>query len=282
MKKFQLISLIAFGSVLLAFSLKDNPEAREFDRDIPVIAMAIDQIGNGVECGTCHSGKREDGTAAEIELINQGDILVAGGTYHFEVEFAEDLDAKGVEMQLLAFDKGTEASLGGFQFNHERQVVNGTTPGGSHLEFDVAHQLLGTGKSAKTQTIKWTAPEFLDGPVSINIAGLAVDMDGTVEGDESFGASFTLYPSDMQPRSSVYPSQISDKFTVDSYNPEDRTCSIQMFNLSGEMVRDYGERFFPKGSGSWSLDLVQSVPGGMYLVAVTENQRVTTHQVFVK
>jgi hypothetical protein len=282
MKKLQLTRLIAFGSILLAFSLKDNPEGREFDRDIPVIAMALDQIGNGIECSTCHSGKRENESVADIKILNGSNLLVAGQTYDFEIHFVDDLEAKGVEMQLLAFEKGTESSLGGFEFNHERQVSGGTLPGGNHIDFDVAHQMIGSGKTAGTQNIKWTAPNDLNGPVSINIAGLASDMDGTTNGDESFGASFTLYPAEMQPNSQVYPSQISNNFTVESYHQEDRTCSIQLFNLSGELVTDFGERFMPKGSNSWDLQLNGSFPGGMYLVAVTENSEVRTHQVFVK
>jgi hypothetical protein len=283
MKKFQLISLIAIVSILLAFSLKDATEGREFDREIPVIAMAVDQVGgNGIECSQCHAGKREDGTAADILLINDDQALVAGGTYEFEIHFADDLDAQGVEMQLLAFEKGTQTSLGGFEFAHERHVVGGIAPNGDHLEFEVAHQLMGTGKTNKPQTISWTAPEHLESPVSINIAGLAANLDGTTDGDESFGASFVLYPSEMQPNSNVYPSHISDRFTVESYHPEERTCSIQLFNMSGEIVTDFGERYLPEGSNTMDLQLTAGLPGGMYLLAVQENNEIKTHQVYVK
>jgi hypothetical protein len=268
MKKFTLIALSAICCVIFAFRTKHSSEGRELNREIPVVAMAIDKINNGIECSTCHAGKRETEEVARVELVSPHDMLVAGETYIFEVEFAPDLDAKGIEMQMLAFEETTSTSLGGFDFEHRRETFPAVLPEGNEINFEVADIEWGSNKTNAPQTLKWRAPEEINGPVSINIAGLAANMDGTAAGDEAFGESITLEPAIEAPQFSVYPSQIDQHFTIEQKAQKEVIAHIRIFDLSGDMVFDFGERMQAEGENQWSFDLSTDLPEGMYLLSV--------------
>ncbi len=281
MRKVRLLLFIGAAFALFAFSLKHEKEGREFDREIPVIAMAVDLISNGVECGTCHTGKMESEEVAEIKLTGQN-ILVAGQIYEFEIHFSPDLEASEVEMQLLAYDPNSESSVGGFNFIHETKTIEGYTPGGQTIDFGLASMELGTGKIDPVQTLQWTAPLEINGPITINIAGLAHDNDGSTMGDESFAKQLTLVPEQMAPEFTVYPREISRDFVVETVASNSAISTIQLFDITGEVVADFGEYYTNRGENSWNLTVRDGLSPGMYLLAVIENGRAQTRQVYLR
>lgn len=268
--------------MLFAFRTKHSSEGRELNREIPVVAMAIDKISNGIQCTTCHAGKRESNEVASIELVSGHDVLIAGETYVFEIEFAPDLNAKGIELQMLAYEEESSLSLGGFDFEHQRDEYLAVLPEGNALDFEVAELEWGSSKTNAPQTLKWRAPEHINGPVSINIAGLAANMDGTTAGDEAFGRSIILEPAVALPQFAVYPNHIEQHFTIEQLADDEGIAHVRVFNLSGDLVYDFGERIQVKGQNKWSFNLESDLPEGMYLLSLQQGMKATTSQVFIR
>ena len=118
---------------------------------------------------------------------------------------------------------------------------------------------------------EWTAPETNEGPITLYIASIAANDDGTDAGDHTYTKQISMEaPAIFW---SVYPSVSSSKFSVQSSGAP--ILGLRIFNSAGDVV--YSKADVEPGILSLELDLSP----GVYFLSAIQNGKTEVRKIVI-
>ncbi len=220
-------------------------------------------------CVQCHSGGDFD-LSIETFLIDEAGDTIVEYKPKTKYQFALNLEAAGAGG--FGFQAVTLDSLNAFVGEF------GTPPDGTQLTVLDGRSYFEHSRtsSAGEFVIEWTSPAAGTGPVSIHIAGNAVNGNSSTGGDkpdttslilpEALSSSLDIAGTAVPLR--LYPNPAFSEFTVDLTGVQDAT-RLEIFNNSGTSVMD-----MPLNTGAFGeYDVnMDEHPAGAYFVRLTTKQ----------
>lgn len=242
----------------------------------------------------CHTGDNNlnSGTgrlAIRAEGLNGS--YVPGKTYPLTV-ILEQENINRFGFSLVALDTaGKSSGTIKMEDDARMQVLKGS---GRYNGRDYAtYRLAGTAPYAPGKgqwSFSWTAPVNDEGPVTLYVAAVSANNDGTDKGDEVYtdslqamGVATGLNRSGTDGiKVSVYPNPVKGAFVLSLISPAEGYTEIVLTDLQGNKVCGLWQGNLGKGLRKLPLQLASSVAKGFYLVCIRQASGSFTHKILVE
>jgi hypothetical protein len=240
-------------------------------------------------CTNCHSGTAVNGGSGSV-TITSSDLTnweyTPGTSYSLSVTVSEtgrSLFGLGVEaLQSSGANGGTLTAGTG------TSIKNATVSGNSRR--NVVHNLnAGTGTGSHTFNFTWAAPTSNIGNVTLYVAGLAANGNGSDTGDHVYKTSQVVTPAASTGvaeaennagwKAVVLKEQ--NQLNIAGGLPVAGKMNVMVFNLQGQMVWNEQNIAVPAGSVAHWMD-ISKLSSEMYVLQVTVNGQQVLSQQFVK
>jgi hypothetical protein len=271
---------------------------------VPILAF-VDITSNGAPASTtgapsepsctkigCHQDFVANTGIGTSDLIigNRNTTYVPGQTYSITAQVTQQ-GLKRFGFQVVALADRDSTNAGSFQVieSSRTQII----PGAGVFSQRKYMTYTFAGSAAPLQgenqwTFNWTAPSSDIGPVTLYLAGIAANDDGTDMGDYCYLKSFKLNSSPagvIEMHSGMelktFPNPVSDQFSVSCYMKKEAALSLDLYSITGQKM----ECLFstPQFSGTFSrtFTLSHKYPEGVYFLRVTAGDKTTIQKLFV-
>lgn len=240
-------------------------------------------ITQGPTCAACHNnGSFNPGLV--IELLQDGNPVqeyVPGESYtlRYTVEANSGSPSKfGVQSVILTDNDDSNAGTFG-------DAPNGTRVATISSRKYFEHS---TGSNENTFEIEWTAPEDMVGDVTIYAAGVAANGNGNNGGDNGAASTLTIMqtpdvsgfsgPERLPVEINVFPNPMSDVLSMELQSSIEADVLVELVSLQGQPLFAFQQRIIT-GSNTISENISQ-LPSGMYLLKISNGQKVVSEKVF--
>jgi hypothetical protein len=220
-------------------------------------------------CTGCHSGGAA-GTSISITAVPafSNNNYMPGQTYTVTITVSHSTQpAFGFDCEILTSSNanaGTMSNAGsGMQFANAGSKKNAT------------HTSPKSGSGSASWTFQWTAPN--SGNSIFYVSGNAVNLNNNFTGDSPTNTSMVLTPisttniKDLSPDMSelrVFPNPSADICSVSYQISQDQQITINLFELSGKLVKNLVDEKQNAGSHTNIVDL-KGVAKGVYFVKIS-------------
>lgn len=286
-KKWVYVSLMTF---LLLLTLSNT--TKKNSTGAPVGSTGAPGETNCARSG-CHTGTNNLNTGIgklNIEIEDYGNGYVSEKSYRITVSLMQDrINRFGFSSVVL---NNKLKSVGDIEIEDENrtQVLSGSGPFEDRNY--ITYKALGTNPHSKYKgewVFNWKAPETNEGPVTIYLAAVAANNDGTDKGDEVYTDSITLNPATTGvneptqhgPIFSVYPNPIKSAFVLSWKNKSTMHTVLTMESLDGKTSMMLHKGVFSKGEQRLALSLPTETPAGIYLLHLKQGSLISTQKIIV-
>jgi hypothetical protein len=222
-------------------------------------------------CTGCHGGG-PSGTTISITAVPDfsNSNYMPGQTYTVTITVSHPTQpAFGFDCEILTSgnaNAGTMSGAGaGMQFANAGSKKNAT------------HTSPKSGSGSASWTFQWTAPN--SGSATFYVSGNAVNLNNNDTGDSPTNRSMALTPvsttgikeqSEILSELRIFPNPSADICSVSYQTSQDQHISIDLFELSGKLVKKMVNEKQNAGSHTNIVDL-KGIAKGVYFVKITSD-----------
>jgi hypothetical protein len=239
----------------------------------------------------CHQDFAANTGVGNCDLIigNQNTSYIPGQTYSVTV-LVSQTGLKRFGFQVVALADRDSSNSGFFQITESSrtQVISGF--GGLSQRQYMTYTFAGSsapGLGSNQWTFNWTAPSSDIGPVTLYLASIAANDDGTDVGDYCYLKSIHLKnsPAGIKETSSdlqlkIFPNPVSDLIHVSCFLQKEAHLTLDLYSINGQKM----ESLFSAvefGAFSKTLTLSHKYPEGVYFLRVANGDQVAFKKIFV-
>lgn len=241
----------------------------------------------------CHTGDNNLNTGTGVTGISIDDfngMYIPGKTYQVTVSLQQQ-GIKRFGFSLSAINKGNISSGALLATDVSRtQVLKGSNQF-AEREY-ITYKVLGTNPYAENTgkwTFQWTAPDQYEGPVTLYLAAVSANNDGTDKGDEVYtdslvlnGFATGLSTTDPDPGYSVYPNPVKENFTISFVSRDQINTKISLTDLKGGSSYVLFDDILYKGIQKLGLVKPTHLPKGIYLIHIEQGIKVFTQKIVIE
>jgi hypothetical protein len=241
---------------------------------------------------TCHIGSSINAGAAQlaVEINSLSNQYTPHQTYDLTVSLAQT----GIErfgFQVLALNENNQ-NVGQFivtdSTRTQPQQGLGIYTGRNYITY----KYLGTNPFSSglgKWDFQWQAPDSYQGKIKFFVAAVAANNDGTDLGDSVYTKQLVLEPSvtginEQQANllsCSIFPNPTREIFTIQYTTQIKAKTQIQLIDMQGKIGCLLQETIEESGSHTKQIK-VPSIPQGVYLVCVQNDNHTITKQIVIE
>jgi hypothetical protein len=241
----------------------------------------------------CHTGDQNLNTGPgklSIHIDEFNGIYIPGNTYNVTVTLQQqDIERFGFSMVALS---STGSSSGTMEATDpsRTQVMTGSNQFATR-EY-ITYKAIGTNPYAANTgqwSFSWTAPAHYEGPVTLYVAAVSANNDGTDKGDQVYTDSlvldgFATGVADIASASniSIHPNPVSENFTLSFFNKEQAATRIELTDLQGHIVHTLFGGIPGKGMQEMVFERPAHVVKGAYIIRVSQPSGVFNRKIMIR
>ncbi|MFI5151102.1 MAG: choice-of-anchor V domain-containing protein [Bacteroidia bacterium] len=263
---------------------------------LPVLSF-VDIVSNGAPPGSTgapgepnctKSGCHQDFPVnsgpgnASLQMGGGTNTYVPGQTYTLTASVTQGTLVRfGFQVVALADRDSSNAGTFHITESSRTQIIPGF---GTLASRDYMTYTFG-GSSAKSTglgqwTFTWTAPAADIGPITLYLAGIAGNDDGTDMGDYGYLSSIQLLASPAGIRETevntsleLFPNPATDQILISCFLDQETRVEIELFDIRGQKLAClYSETKAP-GAFKKDIKLNNTYPEGVYLLRINKGNR---------
>ena len=235
-------------------------------------------------CTTCHGGGTGISTVSITSIpAFTGNHYTPGATYTINVNVQNSGYTKfGFGCEILNSSNTNAGSmttaLTGVKF---LTASNGRK--------NATHTITKSGTGGVTSfSFIWVAPSI--GTTTIYSSGIAVNFDGSTNGDQVGSTSLALTPSatDIKEASytgftniSIFPNPIVSKFKINYNIATDNDVKVGLFDVQGKLVNELINEKQSSGDHVLNLTLPEGLSKGIYIIKLVCNSNTTAQRLLI-
>ncbi len=266
---------------------------------IVATAAMVDTMSNGApasstgapgETSCTMSGCHDDnvinsgGGVSSLALDNGLSYYVPGTTYTVHVQISQSNSIR-FGFQLIALKDADSSNIGTFNITEasRTQLLSGT--GNLSSRKYVTYTYPGTNAVTPgngSWSFQWTAPFVDEGPITLYLATVAANDDGTDGGDHCYLSSLQLYPTALgveqfsaAQQFSVFPNPSSDQIKVHYSLKKTSAVKLELLDLKGTKLESWNFAAQLAGTFDQTVNLNYDCPKGLYLLRFTMDDKET-------
>ncbi|MBA3704791.1 MAG: T9SS type A sorting domain-containing protein [Bacteroidetes bacterium] len=213
------------------------------------------------------------GTAYTISVnINQGTL----NRFGFQLIALKDADNGNVGTFNLT-EAGRTQIINGYGSLSGRKYITYTYPGTAAIS-----------SGAGQWSFEWNAPATDVGPVTLYLATIAANDDGSDKGDYCYLKSLQLTPAAVginqlfiQQQFTVFPNPVNDQLKISYTLEKAMNVKLELYDIKGSKLQEWNNEIQAPGDYNQNLTLNSNYPKGVYLFKLIKENKTLVKKITI-